>query len=429
MNKIDRLPPHSTEAEEGVLGCLLLDPNLLNDIAGKIGSSSFYNLRHKTIYDAMAEMFADRQPIDLITLQQKLKDAGTLEQVGGIARLSELQDSVPSAANLTYYLDIVQEKSILRKLLKTCAEVSGKVYSHEGSASDLLSEVEREILTVRPDNKSESHGIRAITNEAIGRIEQIFQLQGAIGGLSTGLPDLDKVTDGMHGGEMIVLAAFPSCGKTALALNIAMFNAFAGIPVAVASCEMMPKELVVRGVCAESKVNLYDIRDGHATEDDFTRMTVAAAKIASSPLTIENTNGYTIEELQAWARRTHQKQPFKLLVVDYLQLISNPRADKREQEVSSISKGLKSIAMEFNVPVLALSQLNDDGQLRESRAIGQDGDSIWKLDNDGEKMPHDQPIVCLIDKNRNGPVGKVRMMFRKQYTCFESVAKFPDELY
>jgi replicative DNA helicase len=316
------------------------------------------------------------------------------------------------------------EKAILRKIIRTCTKAANMAMV-DGGRVDLLDEVEREVLKIRPSNRSESKTMAELTQDAISKIEQLFNSQGAISGLPTGLNDLDKTSDGLHGGEFLVLAAYPSIGKTALALNMATFNAFKGTPVGIASCEMQPHELVIRAVCSESRVNLFDVRDGRASQADFDRMTVATAKVSSMPMFIENTNGMTIGEIRAIARRLVQRHGIRLLVVDYIQLISNPDADSREQEVSSISKGLKAIAMEHNIPVIGLSQLNDDGQLRESRAIGQDADSIWKLELDGEKLPSDQPVICRIDKNRNGPVGKVPLLFRKQFTRFESAAKIP----
>jgi replicative DNA helicase len=427
---VDRLPPHSMEAEVGVLSCILISPN---DCMGecieslKVGAEVFYDLRHQTIYATLAAMFEERSAIDVITLMQRLKDKQLLEQVGGMSYLSPLPDAVPSSANLSYYLEIVKEKFVLRKMIATCTDAVSRVYDYEGEVEQLLDEVERDILKIRPNQAAAGKGIKDLTVAATVKMEQMFTSQGAITGLSTGFVDLDRQTDGLHAGEMIVVAAYPSAGKTALALNIAVTAAKAGVPALVCSCEMMPTALVVRAVCAEARVNLLDLRDGVANEGDFSRMTTAARTIAKLPLVVENCNGMTIGELVALARRMQQQHRIGLMVVDYLQLLSCPGADSREQEVSKISKGIKSIAMQLGIPVLALSQLNDDGKLRESRAIGQDADSIWHLDLDGERVPKDQPVKLRIEKNREGPApALVDLLFKKQFTRFEATARVVD---
>lgn len=428
---IDRLPPHSEENEQAVLSCILIAPN---DCLGQCVESLkgcdevFYDLRHQTIYAALVTMFEERLPIDVITLQQRLKDVKQLGQVGGIAYLQNLPDVVPSAANLSYYLEIVKEKYILRRMIHTCTDVVSRVYDFEGDVDSLVDGVERDILSIRPNQATTSIGIKALTLEALDKMEKMFVSRGAIAGMSTGFADLDRATDGLHPGEMICLAAYPSAGKTALALNAAIHVAKSGTPVFVASCEMMPKALVLRAVSAEARVNLFDLRDGIATQGDFQRLSSSASMVAKLPLFIENCNGFTIGEIVAMARRMKQRHNIGFMVVDYLQLLSSPKSDSREQEVSSVSKGIKSIAMQLGIPVLALSQLNDDGKLRESRAIGQDADSVWFLDLDGERVAKDQPIVLRIEKNREGPApAHVSLLFRKQFTRFESVSRIESD--
>ena len=427
--KTDRLPPHSVEAEQGVLGCILLSPMTVIpqcQLVLRGGPEEFYDLRHQTIYRNIIAMQEKQQAVDVITLMQRLKDCELLEQVGGITYLNTIQDSVPSAANASYYLDIVSEKHTLRRMIHVCTDAVARVYEHEGMVHELLDEIERDVLQIRPaDHVGGSH-IRTLVQEAQGRIENLFQSRGAISGLSTGIPDLDHNTDGLHPGEMVVIAAFPSTGKTAMALNIAMHNALNGIPVAVLSLEMQPVALTVRAICACSRVNLFDVRDQRCSDDDFQRMSETALKISNAPVYLENANGYTIGQIKAALRRMKQQHGIRLAIIDYLQLISNP-SESREQEVSGISKGIKSAAMELGIPIITLSQLNDDGKLRESRAIGQDADSIWKLANDGDKVPHDQPIKLSVEKNREGPPATINLIFQKQFTRFESAAKVSDE--
>src|SRR5215469_13059945 len=265
---LDRLPPHSIEGEQGVLGCALVDPNqCIGECIEKLkddGKLAFYDLRHQTIYVTLSEMFNARQPIDIIMVQQHLKDRQLLEQIGGIAYLSQLQDAVPSAANLSYYLEIVREKYLLRKLIQTCSGVVGRVYDYEGDAEALLDEVEKEILHVNESREqNEVNDVKKLVNEALVTIEHFFNRKGELSGIATGFPDLDKMTDGLHGGEMIIIAARPSMGKTSLAMNIAEHVALElGHPVGVFSLEMSAQSLILRMLCSLARVNMRSIRDG-----------------------------------------------------------------------------------------------------------------------------------------------------------------------
>ena len=453
---LDRLPPHSTEAEMGVLGCALLEPNMcIGECIEKLkddGKAAFYDLRHQTIYETVAEMFNARHAIDLITVQQNLKDRQLLDQVGGIAYLSQLQDAVPSAANLSYYLEIVREKYLLRKLIATCSGVVGKVYDYEGEVEALLDEVEKEILRV---NESRAQTgmlpINTLVHDAIATIENYFGRQGQLGGISTGFLDLDKMTDGLHGGEMIIVAARPSMGKTSLAMNIAEHVAMElKLPVGVFSLEMSAASLILRMMCSLARVNLRSIREGFMSEADFPKLTNAAGRLSASKLFIDDTAGLSILQLRARARRLHQQHGIKLFVIDYLQLCNSTarRAqENRQQEIADISSGIKALAKELNVPIIVLSQLNRElekdksrkprlSDLRESGSIEQDADLVGLLykpnagDDDDGAVPDEAdgvPVNFLIAKQRNGPTGDVHLTFLKPYTRFESAAKFSDE--
>ena len=271
---VDRLPPHSPECEMGVLGCVLLSPNeCMGECIEKFkgGAEVFYDLRHQTIFSALAEMYDKQEAIDVITLQQRLKDKQLLEQVGGIAYLASLPDAVPSAANLSYYLDFVQEKYFLRRMIQTCTEVVGRVYDFEGEVDALMDEVERDILRIS-EARVESHTdtIKDLVKKAINTIEDFHQRQGVLTGVGTGFTDLDRMTSGFHPGEMIVIAARPSMGKTSLAMNIAEHVAIEQkLPVGVFSLEMTSESLVLRMVCSRSRVNLRSVRDGFLAERDF----------------------------------------------------------------------------------------------------------------------------------------------------------------
>jgi len=453
--KLDRLPPHALDMEQGVLGCQLLSPNdcvgeVIEKLKG-VGVEAHYDLRHQTIQAELFEMYDARIPIDVITLQQRLKDKRLLEQVGGIAYLSQLQDAVPSAANLSYYLDIVREKYLLRKMIQTCTEVVGRVYECEGDVDALLDEVERDVLRI---SESHAQGDSLTTKELVGRavvtIENFFNRKGTLTGLATGYADLDRMTDGLHGSEMIVIAARPSMGKTSLAMNIVENVVLEQqLPVAVFSLEMSAEALVMRMMCSIARVNLRSIREGFMSESDFPKLTNAAGKLANSKLFIDDSAGLSILQLRARARRLHQMHGVKLFVVDYLQLLHSTARrsqENRQQEIADISSGLKALAKELKAPVLVLSQLNRElerdksrkprlSDLRESGAIEQDADLVGLLykpsageDDDGNTEEADGvPVNLLIAKQRNGPTGDVNLTFLKSYTRFESAAKVSDE--
>ena len=449
---VDRLPPHSIEAEQGVLGCVLLSPNeCLGECIEKMkaGADVFYDLRHRTLFETLVEMYDAKTPIDLITLQQNLKDKQQLEGIGGLAYLSTLPDAVPSAANLSYYLDIIREKFVLRKMIQTCTEVVARVYEHEGEVDELLDTVERDVLRITEAHvESATSTMKDLVHRAIGKIEEYHKNQGMLTGISTGFPDMDKMTTGMHEGEMIVIAARPSMGKTSLAMNIAESVALdQKLPVGVFSLEMTADSLVLRMLCSRSRVNLRNIRDGFLAERDFPKLTGAAGKLAAAPLFIDDTSGLSILQLRAKARRMWQQYGIKLFVIDYLQLLNSTsrRAENRQQEIADISGGLKSLAKELKVPVIVLSQLNRElekrgpgerprlSDLRESGSIEQDADLVGLLyketknkDDDAENNEPEQeavPVKLYIAKQRNGPTGDVDLTFLKSYTRFESAAK------
>jgi replicative DNA helicase len=307
-------------------------------------------------------MYDRREPIDLITVQQRLKDSQLLESAGGLAYLASLPDAVPSAANLEFYLGILLEKHLLRRMIQTCTGVVGRVYAYEGEVDALLDEVERDILRISESRvQSQSNSIKELVHRAIHTIEDYHQRQGMLTGVATGFTDLDRITSGLHAGEMIVIAARPSMGKTSLAMNIVEHVAVElGLPVGVFSLEMTAESLVMRTLCSRARVNLRDVRDGFLDERAFPRLTNAAGQLAKAPLFIDDTSGLSILQLRAKARRMAQQHPdgIKLFVVDYLQLLHSTarRAqENRQQEIADISSGIKSLAKELNVPVIVLS--------------------------------------------------------------------------
>jgi len=453
--RTDRLPPHAPEAEQGVLGCILLAPNeCLGECIQKLKTDAgvFYDLRHQTIYSALVEMYDHREAIDIITLQQRLADRQQLEQIGGIPYLNSLPDGVPSAANLSYYLEIIEEKFLLRKMIHTCTDVIGRVYDFDGDVEALLDQVESEVLRM---NESRVQGgaapIKRLVTDAIQTVEKFFNRRGELGGVGTGFTDLDKITDGLHGGEMIVIAARPSMGKTSLAMNIVEHAVLTQkLPVGVFSLEMTAESLVLRMLCSIARVNLRSIREGFMTESDFPKLRMATDRLVSAPLFIDDSPGLSILQLRARARRLAQQYGIKLFVIDYLQLLHSTARrsqENRQQEIADISGGIKALAKELRVPVVVLSQLNRElerdknrrprlSDLRESGAIEQDADLVGLLykpssgDDDesgATEEPDGIPVNLLIAKQRNGPTGDVNLTFLKPYTRFESAAKVSDD--
>ena len=438
-----------------MLGCILLSPNdcmgeCITKLAG--GAEVFYDLRHQTIFNVLAEMFDKREAIDVITLYQRLKDRKLLDEVGGITYVSSLPDVVPSAADLLYYVEIVQEKYLLRKMIRVCTDVVGRVYDYEGQVDALMDEIERDVLRISESRvQSQTSTIKDLVKKAINTIEDYHQRQGTLTGIGTGFIDLDKMTTGLHGGEMIVIAARPSVGKTSLAMNIAEHVAIdLELPVGVFSLEMTAESLVLRMLCSRSRVNLRNVRDGFLAERDFPKLTSNAGKLAKAPLFIDDSSGLSILQMRAKARRMFQQYGIKLFVVDYLQLLhsTSRRAENRQQEIADISSGIKALAKELNVPVIVLSQLNREverekgrpprlSDLRESGSIEQDADLVGllyrpvKQGEDEESFePADNDAISvnlLIAKQRNGPAGEdVHLTFLKPYTRFESAAKIQD---
>jgi replicative DNA helicase len=454
MTKVDRLPPHSVEAEQGVLGCVLLSPN---DCMGecieklKAGDLVFYDLRHQTLFQALVEMYDQKQAIDSITVPQYLKNKQQLEGVGGLAYLSTLPDAVPSAANLQYYLDIVMEKYLLRKVVATCTGIVGRVFDYEGEVDSLLDGVERDILQISQDRaQGQTRTVKDLVQTAITTIEALHLNKGQLTGITTGFFDFDAMTSGLHEGEMVVIAARPSVGKTSLAMNIAEHVALdLKFPVGVFSLEMTAEQLVLRMICSRARVNLRNVRDGFLSERDFPKLTGVAGKLANAPLYIDDTGGLAILQLRAKARRMWQQYGVKLFVIDYLQLLHSPsrRAENRQQEIAEISGGIKALAKELGVPIIVLSQLNRElekrgpgerprlSDLRESGAIEQDADLVgllYKEVKDGEDEQdvaarEALPVKLYIAKQRNGPTGDVDLTFLKAYTKFESASKVSTE--
>jgi replicative DNA helicase len=443
---IHRTLPHSLDAEKGVLGSILLSPReALGECIERIDEKHFHVPAHSTIYGVLVDMWKANKEPDLVTLTQVLKDRGLLDQVGGPGAVTDLFTFVPTAANLAYYLEIVREKFILRQIISACTECAARSYDEQDQVESLLDDVERKIFAITEARfKRQMPSIGEHVMEAMEAIDHLSQRKGALTGLPTGFSDLDKMTDGLHGGEMFVIAARPSMGKTAFAMNIAEHVAVnMKKPVAIFSLEMSSQQLVQRLLCSRAGVNMLRVRDGFLGERDFNALTNAASKLGNSALFIDDSASISILELRAKARRLKAQRDIQLIVIDYLQLLrstSKRAQDNRQIEISEISAGIKALAKELSIPIVVLAQLNRNPEnrtgeskgrprlsdLRESGSIEQDADVVTLLvreeyyaDSEEEKAEAEGKAELIIAKQRNGPVGEVPLTFIKEFTRFE----------
>lgn len=446
-----RIPPHSAEAEQGILGCILLDPKKgLELCARKIqrGSELFYDMRHQVLFDTLIEMHGKNEEIDPIGLQQYLRDRNQLDSIGGLPYISSLMNCVPGASSLEYYIDIVREKFVLRNTLALCASTTEKIYTQPGEIDELMDEIDSGLSEISKERADafEITPVKALVHGAINTIETYHINQGKLSGLATGFADLDRLTHGLQP-EMIVIAARPSAGKTSLAMNIAEHVAIEERqPVGVFSLEMSKESLVLRMVCSRGRLNLKNVRDGFLAERDFPKITAAAGKISAAPIYIDDTSALTVQQLQARAARMTDLYGIKLFVVDYLQLLTGKGKD-RQQVIAEISGGIKAMTKDLGVPVITIAQLSREiekdkhrkprlADLRESGAIEQDADLVGMLYKAIKDDPEDDqaqadcdavPVNLLIAKNRNGPTGEVSLIFMKSFTRFESASRIaPD---
>jgi len=447
---IDRLPPSSPECEQCLLGCCLLDNAAIGRVieAFKGQDDFLYDLRNQTIWETMEAMYSDREAVDTVTLCERLMAFGLIDQVGGMSYISTLPDAPPSAANLDFYIEIVRDKALRRKMIRAAADVVTRMYDGEGEDLDvLLDGAERDLLRVRESRLRQSEvTIRTFVTQAMAELEASRLNKGKISGIATGFVDFDQMTDGMHPAEMIVIAARPSLGKTSVAMNIAERVAIIDtIPTAIFSLEMTGTSLSKRMVSSLSRVSVRSIRDGTCTKEDYQRLTSAAAQVMGAPLYIDETGGISILELRAKARRLFQKYGIKLFIIDYVGLLlaaAGRKYDSRQQEVAEISTGIKNLAKELNVPIITLSQLNREierdknrrpklADLRDSGQLENDADVVsflYKPRKKGEEEEDDSakeliPVNWLVAKQRNGRTGDVRLLFRRSITRFESAVK------
>jgi len=440
-----RVPPHSIEAEQSVLGGLLLDNGAWDRAGDLLTDSDFYRYEHKAIYAAIGAMVNASKPADVITVYERLQSLGKADECGGIAYLNALAQSVPSAANLRRYAEIVRERAILRKLIEASDEIATNAFNPQGRAvTQILDEAEGRIFKIGEEGSRTKQGFQSMDHLVVQLIDRVTELHenGAeeVTGVRTGFYDLDRMTAGLQGGDLIVLAARPSMGKTAFALNIAENVAVQeGLPVAVFSMEMGASQLALRMVGSLGRINQSNLRTGKLGDDEWGRLSEAVDRLKTANIFIDETPALNSAELRARARRqARQCGKLGLIVVDYLQLMSGSSSseENRATELGEISRGLKALAKELNCPVIALSQLNRSvesrndkrpmmSDLRESGAIEQDADIIMFIYRDDyynkdSKEPGVAEIV--IGKQRNGPVGTVKLTFLKPLTRFDNLA-------
>jgi replicative DNA helicase len=441
-----KVPPHHLEAERSVLGAILIDNEALLRVMEVLDPQDFYREAHRLIYERMLECFERSEPVDLVTLSNLLRAKGQLESVGGTDYLTLLVEQVPTAANASYYARIVREKAVLRRLMRKASDILRQCYEDPADLEQFLDEVERSIFEVAEDRSRKAFfTIQEIIRSSFETIEKLYERKSLITGVPSGWVDLDTITSGFQPSDLIVVAARPSMGKTAFCLDVARHAAVVeNIPVAIFSLEMSKEQIALRLLCAEAQVDGSKLRRGMLRESDFPRLTTAAGVLSESPIFVDDTPGISAMEMRAKARRLKAERNVGLIIVDYLQLMRGRQGPERsrEQEISEISRSLKALAKELNVPVMALSQLNRRveergdkipqlSDLRESGAIEQDADLILfiyrdEVYNKSPDNPKRGTAEIIVGKHRNGPIDKVVLTFLPQFATFEDHSRRVD---
>lgn len=441
----DRIPPQNVEAEQAVLGAIFLEPSSLTVTSEVLIPEDFYRSSHQKIFNVMLKLNDEGKAVDLITVTEELAATKNLEEVGGVSYLSELAGSVPTAANIEYYARIVEEKSLLRRLIRTATNIAQEGYSREDEVEELLGEAEKTIMEVAQRKNSGSfQNIKDVLVATYDNIEILTTRKGDVTGIPTGFAELDRMTAGFQRNDLIIVGARPSVGKTAFALNIAQNVATKTEEnVAIFSLEMGAEQLVMRMLCAEGNINAQNLRTGSLTDEDWRKLTMAMGSLSNAGIYIDDTPGVRIGEIRSKCRRLKQEHGLGMILIDYLQLIQGDgrSGDNRQQEVSEISRSLKALARELKVPVIALSQLSRGveqrqdkrpmmSDIRESGSIEQDADIVAFLYRDDyyDKESENKNIIeIIIAKQRNGPVGTVSLAFVKEYNKFVNLERRFDD--
>lgn len=439
---IERVPPQHVEAEQAVLGAILLQSESLITVSELLMSDDFYRVNHQKIYSAMLQVGEAGEPVDIVTLTAHLQNLGQLEEVGGVVYLAALANTVPTAANVDHYAQIVREKAVLRRLIRVATQIAATGYEGVSDVTQVIDDAERSILELSQQRLNRGFTpIRDVLMTTFERLETLYSNKGSITGIPTGYPDLDKMTSGFQKSDLIIVAARPSVGKTAFALNITQNVAVrAGQPVAVFSLEMSKEQLVQRILSAEANIDAGRMRTGFLEDDDWPKLTMAISALSEAPIYIDDSPAITVADIRSKCRRLQTEHGLGMVMIDYLQLIQGRgRTDNRQQEISEISRTLKQIARELNVPVIALSQLSRSveqrqdkrpmmSDIRESGSIEQDADVVAFLYRDDYYDPESERkniIEIILAKQRNGPTGKVELVFLKNFNKFVSLERTP----
>ena len=442
---IEKLPPQNMEAEVAVLGAMLLDREAIASAIEFLDEFSFYSEAHKTIYKAIIKLYDENEAVDIVTLIEELKKRNMLDAVGGPSQITDLANSIPTAANIDYYAKIVREKFLLRSLINTATQIVSESYDASSEVSGILDRAEKLIFDITSNRKGEMHvsEMKDIIKESIDTIDKLYQRKENITGIATGFHDMDVKTAGFQKSDLIVLAGRPSMGKSALALSVIEY---AGViekrPCAYFSLEMSKDQLAQRLLCSLAAVNAHKVRTGFFSQSDWPKLVAAAGKLSESPIFIDDTPGISALELRAKARRLKAKHDIQLIVIDYLQLMRGAsRIENRQQEISDISRSMKALARELDVPVIAVSQLSRAveqrqdkrpqlSDLRESGAIEQDADVVMLLLREEYYVPTEENkgiAEVIIAKQRHGPVGSVKLAFLPEYTRFSNLSRTEEE--
>ncbi|WP_120168928.1 replicative DNA helicase [Thermohalobacter berrensis] len=441
LQVMGKVPPHSLEAEQSVLGSMLLDKDSIITATEMLRSEDFYKEAHNEIFTAIIELHNRNEPVDLITLSEELKKRGTLEAIGGTTYLADLPEGISTTANIKNYCEIVKEKSILRKLIKASNEIISKGYEADQDINNIIELAEKKIFNITQNRTHEGFSsIKNVLMDTFDKIEELFQNKGGLTGVPTGFIDIDNMTSGLQPSDLILVAARPSMGKTAFALNIALNSALkSDASVAIFSLEMSKEQLVQRMLSAESHVEIQKIRNGQLSEEEWPRLVRAMGPLSQAKIFIDDTPGISVAEMKAKCRKLKIEHGLDLILIDYLQLMQGDgTTENRQQEISQISRGLKGLAREMDCPVVSLSQLSRAPELRsdhrpilsdlrESGAIEQDADVVMLLYRDEYYHPDtDKKNIgeVIIAKQRNGPTGTVELVWMAQYTKFLNLEKY-----
>ena len=442
---LTKMPPQNLEAEMAVLGSMLIEETAISYAMEILDGFSFYNDSHRRIFESMVKLYSENKAVDIVTLIEELKKTGDLDKVGGPTYITNLTTVVPTAANVMHYAAIVKEKSILRNLISAATNIISESYESHGEVAKILDKAERIIFDISSKKVESSFvPLKEIIKGSIETIDQLYQKKAHVTGIPTGFSDFDSITAGLHPSDLIIFAGRPSMGKSALVSSIAEHVGVAEkIPLVIFSLEMSKEQFVQRMLCSHARVNAHNVRTGFLSQTDWPKLTNAAGKLSDAPIYIDDTAGLSVLELRAKARRLKSQRNIQLIIVDYLQLMQGmPGSENRQQEISEISRSLKALARELSVPVIAVSQLSRAvesrqdrrpqlSDLRESGAIEQDADLVGLLLREEYYNPTEENrgiAEVIIAKQRNGPVGSIKLVFIKDYVKFDNLASKEERL-